>query len=328
MKYSLFKYGTGILYGYAGGLTSISPDSGPSVGGNAFLLTGSGLDPRQWDDDFEALALDPLKWSDVSVGGGAVATGALHLRLNTSVVAGDLAGIESVATWGDTQGEARLILPRLSVYPVGSVTPFSFTLYVDALNFARFRVDLTARVWTLWAEVYRAGLLVDSWSSAWSVGLTSLKILRWGDSVWFIANGSVVFRSFQFVATAATFMLSADNGAENFAILDSIVEWFYFWPFAVFGDQPVHDTVLVSDYRLRGRVPESVDVANRGAAYKGPVDVFVVATATYALRAAYTYFYITGLTLVNSSQQDIKLQLIDDPQIESPVGKKGLGEGF
>lgn len=327
MKYSLFKYGTGILYGYAGGLTSISPDSGPSVGGNAFLLTGSGLDPRQWDDDFDAPALDLLKWVDLSAG-GTVVTGPLHLQLNTPAVAGSSAGVETVATWGDTQAEARLILPRLSVYPVGSVTPFSFTLYVDALNFARFRVDLTGREWTLWAEVYRAGLLADSWSSAWSVGLTSLKILRWGTSVWFIANGAVVFRSFQFVSTASTFRMEVYNGAENFAILDTIVEWFYFWPFAVFGDQPVHDTTLVSDYRLRGRVPESVDEAYKGAAYKGPVAVSVVATATYALRAAYTYFYITGLTLVNSSQQDIKLQLIDDPQIESPVGKKGLGEGY
>ena len=327
MKFSLFKYGTGVLYGYTTTLTGLDVDSGPSIGGNPFVLSGSGLDPRQWDDDFEGLALDILKWSDISVG-GSLLTGALHLQLNTPAVAGSSAGIESLMAWGNTQGEARVVLPRLAVTPVGSISPIIFTLYVDALNFARFRVDLTNSTYTLYAEVYRGGAVVDTWQTAWSYGLSVLKILRWGDSVWFIANGAVVFRSYLFFSSAATFRIEATNEMLNFAVQDTIVEWFYFWPFVVFGDQPLHDTVLVSDFRLRGRVPPSVDAAAVLAAYKGLVDVSVVANGTVTATDAYEYYYVTGLTLVNSVQQSVKMQLINDPQIESPSGKKGLGDGY
>jgi len=66
--YSAFKYGTGVLYGPVTTISAVDPAEGPAPGGNAFVITGEGFDPRQWDDDFTGAVLDTVKWTDISSG--------------------------------------------------------------------------------------------------------------------------------------------------------------------------------------------------------------------------------------------------------------------
>jgi hypothetical protein len=334
MRFSLFKYATGILYGWTTVFDTVSPVRGPSPGGNAFIITGSGLDPRSWDDLFMAPVLDP-KWVNISSGSGSVTTGAFHLQMETGATPGSVGGIESVYAWGDTQGEIRLILPPLLGYPTypAVVVVSALTLYVDANNYSEMRLELdSAGVLQLRCDVYVGGSLVDELVKpfSWTTGLVMLKILRWGSEVLFIANGEVIFDSVRFVNAAAKFRIWMSNPGAVYNLQGVRVEWFYFRPFAVWQDQPVHDTVVVSDTRMRGLVPPSRDERRKDAAYQGLVNVYVVgASGTLGKKAAYEYYYIDGLKLLNSAQTDITMSVIDDAQLVTPPNEqKGLGGGY
>jgi hypothetical protein len=147
--------------------------------------------------------------------------------------------------------------------------------------------------------------------------------------VYFIANGGVVYTSYDFVTGAATMRVYVDNVAAAYDVYNTQVEWFYYRPFAVFANQPVHDTIIVSDYRLRGLVPPSINVNMTEAAYAGLVDCSVVAVGTYTLSDAYLYYYLSGLSLIDSVPQSTKLSLIGDDQVKTPDNAaKGLGGGY
>jgi hypothetical protein len=331
MKYSLFKYGTGVLYGVASSITSVSPDTGPSIGGNEFVMEGIGFDPRHWDDQFTAAVLDPVKWVDISAGTGVVTTALPNLMMSTGFAPGSVAGIESVANWVDVQGEIRCTIPRYVLYPTSTVNVLSLQLYVNATNYCQISITLGANssAINLLCEVWRNGVVVDTYTAPWTVGTSMFKILRWKTDVYFIVNGTVVLHSHNFVNTPATFRIYGNNNAAAYDAFNTMVEWFYYRPFAVFENEPVHDTVIVSDYRLRGNAPPSIDNLRQSAAYAGLVDTSVVANGMFTLNDSYLYYYVDGLTVIDNVQQETKLSLINDAQVVTPAGyTKGLGGGY
>lgn len=331
-KFSTFKYTVGVLYGVTTAVSTVAPERGPSPGGNAFVLQGSGFDPRQWDDLFTGLILDPAKWADVSVNSGVVGTGAFHLELATGVVANSTAAIESVAQWGSTQGEIRFTLPPIAEYPPDVVTPMALTLWISANEYAEIRLDLGIAPGTLVlrCEIYRGGILADELIRPlpWTTGLSTFKILRWGSDLYFYANGSEVFRSVRFTDAAAKFRVYMANGTTMYNLQGVRVQWFYYRPFAVFQDQPIHDSVVVSDFRMRGLVPASMDVKLQPAAYEGTVDVHAVGNGSHTKADVYEYYYVDALKVINSGQADTKFSIINDSQLFTPAdASKGLGGG-
>lgn len=324
--YLTFKYGTGILYGALTTITAVDPLRGPSIGGNAFIIGGTHFDPKTCDSEFVA-ALDPLKWIDISGGGGSIATGASHLVLTTGAVAAATAGIESVPPFYNCQGEARIILPKILTYPDAIVELFTFMLRIDANNYAKMSIQLntTSDSMLLVCEVYLGGVRVDYYEAAWTVGLSVLKILRWSNKIIFVANGSEVYTSVHFITTAAKYRMYAYNSASNYDIDDVVVEHFIYRPYAVWDNSPVHDTVVVSASRIRGIVPPSVDNKDQPAAYSGLVDVSVVSDMTAVDIDSYDYYFVDSLKVIESTQFDVRLSFIDDAQISTPTGtKKGL----
>ena len=309
----------------------MSPIEGPAPGGNAFVITGTGFDPRQWDDYFTGLVLDPVKWTDVSVG-GVVTTGVYHLDLSTGLVPGSSAEIESVMLWGSTQGEARVIIATPPVRPLTDVDLFVMTLYVNATNYAQMYVRMdSAGVMKLYCECWVGGLKSRELKAPllWTPGLSMFKVLRYDADLYFIANGSVVCRLPGWLTTPATFRLGVRNLASAYDVDCTRVEWFYYRPFAVFQKQPVHDTVVVGDRRIRGLVPASRDVLWQFAAYDGPVDVSVIGNGPAVSPGAYRYYFVYGMKSINGVQSGVELSLINDAQLVTPAGaEKGLGEGF
>jgi len=330
-KYSTFLYGTGVLYGFSTTVDSISPPEGPSIGGNGFILKGSGFDPRQWDDEFTNIVLDAVKWTDISSGSGAVSTGTFHLQLATGLTVGSVAGIESKALFNDTQGEIKLIINPINVLPLGIVNLLNFELWVDANNYASLSItmDTVADSINISCKVYVGGFISDqNVIIPWTRGTSVIKILRKDSTVYFIANGMVIFKSVRFTNLPAIFRFYSTNNAEPYDVNQLIVEWFYFRPVVSFGDQVVHETIVVSDNRARGVVPPSIDDKQQEAAYAGLVDVSMIGVGTYTLVNAYRYYYLDGLKVINNIQFDTTLAIINDDQVLTPTGyNKGLGEG-
>jgi len=329
-KFATFKYGSGILYGTATSIDEVNPDRGPSPGGNRFIMKGVGFDPRQWDDLFDGVSLDTVLWTDLSSGSGSVSTGAFHLQLDTGATPGSVAGIESKTIWGNVQGEIRINLPRIAQYPSDVVQLVALSLYVSATEYAIAYIELTPSVLQLRCEVYRNGALADELivPLPWTTGVTMLKILRFGSDVYFYANGSLAYRSVRFSSTTAKFRIFSTNGSTSYSLAGIRVEWFYFRPFVVFQNQPVHDTVIVSDTRCRGIVPASRDVKHTEGAYQGLVDVSMIANGDYTKSNAYEYYFVEQFRVINSAQAQSKLSFINDPQLFTPEGEqKGLGGG-
>lgn len=331
MRFSLFKYGTGVLYGIATDIYTVDPETGPSPGGNAFSMSGIGFDPRHWDDLFTAAVLDPIKWLDLTAGSGTLTVASPNLTLSSGAVAGSIAGVETVSTWTNVQGEIRCTIPRYTTYPATEVVCVALQLYVDANNYCRLsiRCGSAASSLYLYAEVYKGGALIEEYETAWTSGTSMLKILRWNSDVYFIANSNIVHHTRDFNATLATLRLYVDNQAAAYDVYNTQLEWFYYRPFAVFENQPIHDTVIVSDSRLRGVVPPSIDGIYKEAAYAGLVDTSVVGNGSFTLADSYEYYYIDGLTVIDSLQQETKISLINDEQVVTPDGYvKGLGGGY
>ncbi len=305
-------------------ISAVSPDSGPSIGGQSVVLEGTGFDPRHWDDLFEGAVLDAALWTDISAGTGSVATGTSHLQLSTGATATAVAGIESLASWTNCQLELRTVLPNVS-NPAGTVMPIAFQLRVDANNYAVMYIELSSSgVYTLNCDVYRGGVSVGSYSQVCSRGVSNLRILRWDRTVYFIFNGVVVYYSSQFVATVATFRVYSSNLAVNRDVV-STVEWFYWRTFIVFDNELIHSPTVVSDYRVRGFTPPSVNDKATSAAYAGLVDVSTVGTTTDTSTDAYEYYFKDRLRVMNIPQFDIKLSVIDDDQLITKTSEsKGL----
>lgn len=322
----VLKRGPGTTGAPAAAITSVYPLSGYADGGEPFIISGEGFDPREWDDYFTAALLDPVKWVNISGGSGTVTTGANRLQLSTGATIGSVAGIESINTWTHVQGEIVSILPNLTVVPPVEVQLINFVLYVDATNFCEFRVAFdTSGEYTLECTVYRSGALQASYSTSWTYGAAVFKILRWGSSVYFIANGSVVFSSGNFYNNAATFRIYANNLADAYDAY-STVQWFYFRPFAIYEDRVVHDAKVVSDTRIRGGVPYSIDSIGNLSGYAGNVDVSVVGRGSDTDVNGYEYTYRDRLKVINSTAKSIDLQITNDDQLLTPEGvKRGYG---
>ncbi len=321
-KYSQFHYGApeNVLYGIQSSVLLVDPLRGPSIGGNSFVLKGEGFQTLQWDDTFEGAVLGP-KWSDISVGSGSIATGTYHLELSTGTTVASVSGVQSTQGWGDAQGEVRCIIPAISERPTDVVEVLTFALWSDVNNRALATVEQDAEgILTLNCEVYTGGVLADEMRVPldWITGLTVLKILRWGSTVYFYANGTEVFSSTLFVNTVAYFQVYSGNITTTYNLAGLRIEHFKFSPFAVFQEQPVHDTVIVSPTRLRGLVPASRDIHWQSAAYEGLVNVSVVANGTATSTNAYEYYYVAGMKMINSAQASVGMAIIDDPQLVTP----------
>jgi len=325
--YSTFVYGTGVLYGVSASISSISPERGPSTGGNAFTINGSGFANAQWSSFFDGVGLDPLKFTDISAGTGTATTGSPNLVLSSGAVAGGSGAVESVATWTDAQAEAVVYIPPIATYPASEVELFAMTLYVDATNYATIGIYLgtSSSTLVLRSTAVRNGATLDTVEEDWTVGTTKLKILRWGTTLYFYANGELFNVDEKFVATTATYRLSSGNVAATYTTTVR-VSAFYWRPYAVFDGRPVHDTTVVSEDRIRGLVPPSWDDKDTDAAYSGLVDVAVVGVGTFTDTDAYEYYYVDQLTIVNSGQSSVKVSLLSDSLLKTPSSSlRGLG---
>lgn len=329
MKYSLFKYQTGILYGAVLTFTGISPDTGPSTGGQAFVVSGAAFEYPTFDDTFISPVLDAAKWVDISAGGGSIVTGSTHLVLTTGAVAGAVAGVEMLTAHTNVQYECRVTIPTVTVNPTANVNLFQMQNYIDANNYSNMIIRLSsAGVITLVCEVYLAGVLRDSYSTTWTTGFSTLKILRWYNDVYFYANGSLVLRSKRGSIANGKFRFFAANLAANYDIDGTVVEYVINRPYVAFDNEVVHDLTVVSDTRARGVTPPSLDNKEQSAAYAGLVDVAVVSNITQTQSDFYEYFFVDSLTLLDESQFGLKFSAIDDDTVRTPsLSSRGLGGG-
>ena len=323
-----WKYGSGILYGATSVINSISPDSGPSTGGVAFYTDVEGADPRIWDDLFLNPAVpDPLLWATLPDPGGSatLTTGTSHLQLSTGAVATSVAGIESLQTWTDCQCEIRVMLPQLAANPGGNVIPIALQLYVDANNYGLMYVQIDATgAYTINCDIYRGGASIATYSTTTTHGVGLLKILRFGTTLYFYYNNTLIYTNKDFVATVATYRVYSTNLAQNTTVLSTVI-WFYWRTFVAFGEQVVHNPTVVSDFRLRGLTPPSLDSFYQEAAYAGLVDFTLVGATSVTSVSAYEYYYLDRLKVMNNEQNDTLLSVIDDDRALTKTGyKKGL----
>ena len=326
MKYNTFTYGSGVLYGAANTVDSILPESGVSEGGDNFVVQGTGFINTSNDDDFTS-SLNTVLWTDISVG-GSVQTGVNHLVLSTGSSSGQTSGIESVSSYSDFQAEIFVNVPN-DVNPPGDVKYLVYELYINATTKAAIEIkkDIEGN-FSLYCYTTNGGNVTSEQTKDWSRGNSTFKILRFGSVVYFIANGSVIFKAINFRGDVAKVRMYADNGSENFDVKNTAIKYYKFKPFVVFNDQPVHDTVIVSDKRARGKTPPSINERYASGSYAGLVDISVVSSSTTTGSNMFEYVYSDKLRLINSTKSGIKLSLISDPQISSPSGTRiGLGDG-
>jgi hypothetical protein len=325
-SFGSFIYHSGVLYGAGSSISAVSPDTGPASGGNAFVLSGGGLNLTSWDDDFTAPALLGTLWTDISSGTGALTTGASHLTLSTGTTAGSVAGVESVPTVENFQFEVNVNIPRISSYPGSSVNFITISYYIDASNYTEMsvRVGSTSSAITLHCETVLGGVSTGSYDIVWTTGISTFKVLRWLNRVYFIANGTVIYVSTGFTPAVATYRIYAYNNAATYDVAGVVVNSFCSRPFAVFGDTPVFDTVTVSDNRARGIVPPSIDVFGTEAGYAGLITVYFVSASVSSLSDGYEYYFEKDLVLVSNQQDDIVLSIVD-PIVRTPANvRRGL----
>lgn len=329
MKYSTFVYGTGVVFGATVTFTEVLPTTGPSSGGTPIVIRGEGFDYTDFDDEFTAGVLDVFKWTDISAGTGSVSTGANHLELETGAIAGGLGGIEMKTTFANTQYECKVNVPTPSIFPLGEVHVFSMQLYADATNYSDISIILsTDKLFYLEVSVTHGGSAVEVYREAWTSGVSTFKILNWTDDTYFYANGSLFLRTKKHTRDVDTWKFFSTNDAANYAVQGVLVEHVKCKPFIMFDNEPVNDPIVVSDYRIRGTTPASVDAKGTLEAYKGLVDVSVVAGSTYTDVDAFTYYYVDELIALDETSIDTKISLIGDSTIKTPSNAvRGLGGG-
>jgi hypothetical protein len=329
MKYSTFLYGSGVLYGFTPVIDYLYADEGPSSGGTAYYIMGENLRYTGDDDVFDAGVLSPILWTDLSAGSGVVTTNAPHLLLSTGTTTGSVAGIGSLHQYLNHQWQVRVSIPRLTVYPDSTVVLFSQQMYVDASNYCLVSVNqgTTSGTTTVSFSVIVGGVLVDDFSQDWTFGVSTFRLLRWKNEVYFFANGSLVFKSTRFITDPVSYRYFNDNLASSFDALCT-VEAVNMKTFVAFDDQLDTEVVMVSDYRIRGFTPPSADIRGVPASYAGFVDVSVACQQTATRADFFEYYYENSLTLAKSNQFGLKLSIIDDVTVRTPNGiEKGLGGG-
>ena len=327
--YSSFLYGSSVVYGATSTITSLSVDTGPSTGQTAITLLGAYLSWEGDDDTFIGAILDVLKFTDISSGPGAITTNAPNLSLSTGATPGSVAGIETAHPFGDISYEIKAIIPRITQYPDAATNLISMQLYVDASNYCTIGVNvgITSGTMTLDTEVVVAGVTVDSSSTAWTTGVSTFKILRWGNVVQFFANGSIIDSTKLFVTTASTFRYFNKNLTSTYDTLCT-VEYVKQRTFVAFDNQIQDEVTVVSPYRIRFSTPASVDTRGVSAAYAGLVDLSVCSQSVTTRSNFFEYYYDSVLTLAVSEQFGTTLSIVDDSTLRTPSGVvKGLGGG-
>lgn len=329
MKFSLFRYRTGILYGMLLAFDSISPDSGPSNGGVDFVIRGDSFQFPSFDDTFLGALLDVAKWNDISAGSGSVTTGSSHLQLTSGITLGSVAGIEMLSTFTNIQYESKVNIPPVTVNPTATVTLYQMQNFIDVNNQANIIVELEDDgTVTLRCQVYLGGSLTDDYTTEWTTGISTFKILRWNTDIYFYANGFLIHSSKQGNLLAGTFRFFVDNRTTTYNVLNTVVEYVINRPYISFGDQVVHDLTVVSTNRARGLTPPSINDRNQAGSYEGLVDVSVVSNITQTQVDFYEYYYVDSLTLLNETQFDFKFSQIDDETVRTPtLSARGLGGG-
>jgi len=321
MKYSRFIYQTSVLYGYSLTFGGVSPDTGPSTGGVAFTCTGLGFDYQAFSDTFTGVILDLAKWTDISSGTGTITTGASNLQLSTGATSSSVAGISMNSTFYETQYEAKVNIPSVTAYPTSEVSLFTIQYYIDASNYGDMSVLLaTDGSVTLECNVYKGAVLVSTYSEDWTLGVSTFKILAWRNNLYFYANGSLFFRSQHFTtATVGYYNFFVENKSASYNVYNTVVEYIINRPFVVFGDtQVVPDVILVSDTRIRGLTPPSIDTYGTEAAYAGLVDVNVCINNVETQANAYEYYYLKKLVVLQENQFDILLSDITEDTVRTP----------
>lgn len=307
-------------------LTSVSPTTDYSTGGTSVTYFGEGFDPRDYDDVFTGLVIDPALWTVTLVGSAAYTTGLDHLIISTGVTVGSSIDIESVATFTDAQGEIRVRVRPSTVNPTASVILMSLVARVDANNYATFGImQDSCGVFSLFVEVYNTAVLVDSFEEVVSYGSFDLKILRYGNLLKFYSNGVEVFESTRFDLNVIMFAINCDNVVDAFDV-EAEVEWFYFRTYCIHGGVYIDDPTVVSDTRLRFLVPASLDAKYNLGGYAGDVDTIVVGNSgSSTLASAFTYTFKKELRILNSTQQNTKMDIINYDNVKTPDSKsKGL----
>lgn len=329
MKYSLFKYQTGILYGAVLTFDSISPERGRSTGGENFVVRGAAFEYPTFDDTFLGLILDAAKWVDISAGTGSITTGNYHLQLNSGATAAGVGGIEMLTGHTNIQYEAKVNIPPVTVNPTATVTLFEMQNYIDANNQSNLIVELDNQGdITLRCQVYLSGTLRDEYTVDWTTGVSTFKILRWYNDVYFFANGTQIFKGTHGSTLSGKFRFFVDNRTANYSVANTIVQHVINRPYVAFDNQIVDDLIVVSDTRARGLTPPSIDGKGEDAAYEGLVDISVVSNVTQTQTDFFEYYYLDSLTLLDETQFDFKLSVIDDDTVRTPsLSSKGLGGG-
>lgn len=324
-KYSTFLYGDGTFYGYTSVIDAILPSSGSAKGGESFVIKGSAFNNTSYDDTFSEALLDLLKWSSLASGTGTITTNSPYLKMSTGATSSSVAGVESVGTFSDFQWEIKTVFPSVSAYPVSSVKVIGVSAYIDSSNYAELSVNLTSSGFTIDASVVVGGSTVDSYSDTWSSGTSVLKVLRWKGDVYFYGNGVLLFKSTRFIDTAMNLRIYNSNNSASYNVFNTVVEYAKLLPYVAFGDQ-IQNTIVVAGNRVRGMTPPSIDVRGQEAAYKGLVDVSVVTSDTTTRSNFFEYYYDKSLTLVDSSQFNVKISIIDNDIVRTPDGVSiGLG---
>jgi hypothetical protein len=178
---------------------------------------------------------------------------------------------------------------------------------------------------TLRCQTVVGGSVTASYECDWSVGLATFRILRWNGDVYFLANGSIIFKTRSFISTTAVYRVYVYNNAANYDVSGVVVNYFESKPFVVFGNAPVWDTIIVSPTRVRGIVPPSLDDFDNEAGFAGLVDIHFISAVTSTLSNGYEYYFEKNLVLVDNRQDDLVLSIVDDPVIRTPEGtRRGL----
>jgi hypothetical protein len=326
MKYTTFKYASGVLYGAELTLGTMSVDTGPSTGGTKFTLMGSNLTNTVYDDVFTGTSLDLVKWSDLSSGSGSVSTGSDHLELSTGTTTGSVAGIRSVQTFESCQFETKVTVPKLTIYPDAEVVLIAYRIYIDSSNYAEMKLVQPAESGTpeLIVNAVISGTSVDNFSTSWTTGVSTLKILRWKNYAYFYANGTLLFKTSRFLDSSAVLDLYVDNQTSTYNTVGGS-EYIKLKTYMAFDDQIVDDITVISAFRLRGTTPPSINSKEVLGAYKGYVDVSVVTDTVYT-RSNFFEYYFDNVLIVNKNDQfDVQLSVIGDSIVRTPVDSvKGL----
>lgn len=307
-------------------LVSIDPITDYSFGGEPIICFGEGFDPREYDDLFTGLLLDPALWNDTLIGSASYTTGMDHLFLSTGSTVGSSIDVESVAVFTNAQGEIRTRVRPTSDSPADPVIVISLSVRIDANNYAIFGImqDSTGS-FSLFIEVYNTGVMVDSFEVATNYGSYDLKILRYNNILKFYSNGIELFESTRFDLNTIKFAIYSSNEVSAFDI-DSEVEWFYFRSYVIHGGVYIDDPTVVSDTRLRYIVPPSLDEKYNEGGYAGDVDVYLVGKGGGSTLAnAFTYTFKKELRILNSTQQSTKMDIVNYDNVKTPNSKaKGL----